>query len=253
MEDIPSEEPFMNQYTILSIFLTFASIFLGGLLAVKYRKRLNSLEAFAGGVLIALALFDLLPEAFMFAYTELFLLLSVIGLIIVGFVTLYLAENGASWPPKELSDKKKENNTKKGLFVVIELSAHGFLEGMAIGLGYGVDLRVGSIIAVAVVCHEFSEGLATMTALLDSGSSMRASLSMLFIQAIAPGIGVLLTFFITVPEYYLILSLPFFAGGFLYLGSFNLLPQRHEKGTWMSTMRYGFVGLILILLLSMLT
>jgi ZIP family zinc transporter len=243
----------MNQATILSTLLTFASIFLGGMLAVRYRNKLNLLEAFAGGVLISLALFELLPEALKLASTETSLLISVTGLILVGFVSLYLIENGASWPPRELVKNRETKNEKKGYLIVTELSIHGLLEGMAIGLGYGIDLKVGTIIAIAVICHEFSEGLATVTALLDSGSSMRASLSMLFIQAIAPGVGVLLTLFFTVPDYYLILSLPFFAGGFLYLGSFNLLPKRYKSYPLMPTIRYSLMGFIIILLLSIMT
>jgi len=49
--------------TILSI-AAFASTFLGGLLAAKYRDQVGRLAAFAAGVLIAVPLFDLLPETF---------------------------------------------------------------------------------------------------------------------------------------------------------------------------------------------
>jgi len=241
----------LNDSTIITQILTFSSIMMGGVLAIKYRAKLNLLEAFAGGVLIALALFDLLPEAIRLSSTETSLLVSVIGLIAVGFVTLYLIENGPSWPPKELARHSENQSQLKGQFMVTELASHGLLEGIAIGLGYGVDLRVGIVIAIAVICHEFAEGLATATALLDSGSSTRSAFSLLLIQAVSPAFGILLTYFVYIPEVYLVFSLPFFAGGFLYLGGLNILPSRHEDPFLRSTLGYslfGFVAMLIIII-----
>jgi len=57
-----------------------------------------------------------------------------------------------------------------------------------------------------------------------------SSLKMLVLDAIAPVLGILSTLVVRIPENYLILFLPFFAGGFLDLGASDLLPQAHEKG-----------------------
>ena len=53
----------MNMFPIIFGALTFISTLAGGLFAVRYRKRFGILAAFAAGVLIAVSLFDLLPQA----------------------------------------------------------------------------------------------------------------------------------------------------------------------------------------------
>ncbi len=51
-----------NRFPIIFGVLTFVSTLAGGLFAVRYRKRFGILAAFAAGVLIAVSLFDLVPE-----------------------------------------------------------------------------------------------------------------------------------------------------------------------------------------------
>ena len=75
-------------------------------------------------------------------------------------------------------------------------------------------------------------------------------LTLLLLQAASPGLGALLTFFINVPEFYLVATLPFFAGGFLYMGGFNLVTPQH-RGTSLGTkIGFGLVGFFVIYLLS---
>jgi zinc transporter ZupT len=57
----------MNLYPILLSIAAFTSTFLGGLLATKYREQVGRFAAFSAGVLIAVPLFDLLPETFRLA------------------------------------------------------------------------------------------------------------------------------------------------------------------------------------------
>jgi zinc transporter ZupT len=59
----------MNRFSIIFGALTFVSTLAGGLFAVRYRERFGILAAFAAGVLIAVSLFDLLPEALRLATT----------------------------------------------------------------------------------------------------------------------------------------------------------------------------------------
>jgi len=53
----------MNKYPVIFSTITLVSTALGGLFAVRYRKRFGVLAAFAAGILIAVSFLDLLPEA----------------------------------------------------------------------------------------------------------------------------------------------------------------------------------------------
>jgi len=121
---------------------------------------------------------------------------------------------------------------------------------MAIGIGFQSDFHVGIIVAFAVMAHDFSDGLNTVTVMLNSGNSMKSSIKMLVLDAAAPMLGVLSTLAIRIPENYLILFLPFFAGGFLYLGSSDLLPQAHEKDDPLVSIAFTLLGFLLIFVIT---
>ncbi|MDD1776144.1 MAG: ZIP family metal transporter, partial [Candidatus Methanomethylicus sp.] len=137
-----------------------------------------------------------------------------------------------------------------GIFATSELSVHSFIDGLAIGFGLQVDIHAGFIIALAVICHDFTDGLSTVTLMLNSGNSLRNSLRMLLLDAIAPVLGALLTYFLQLPTYYLALILPFFAGGFLYLGASDLLPHAHEENPPILTVIACSAGFVMIFILT---
>jgi ZIP family zinc transporter len=73
---------------------------------------------------------------------------------------------------------------------------------------------------------------------------------MLFLDAIAPVLGAVATIFVAVQQYYIVLLLPFFAGGFLYLGASDLLPEAHEKNPEILTVISCITGFVLIFTLT---
>src|SRR4030042_7108055 len=82
----------MNMFPIIFGALTFVSTLLGGLFAVRYRKRFGILWAFAAGVLIAVSLFDLLPGALRLATTAGVPLEQVMYVTAVGFIFLLILD-----------------------------------------------------------------------------------------------------------------------------------------------------------------
>ncbi len=228
--------------------ITFFSTLLGGFIAVRSSKRLGFLAAFAAGVLIAVSLFDLLPEALRLAVKAGVPIENVMYVTAVGFVFLLIVERYFSVHRICLPDGTCTNvhHHRGGFFGAGELCAHSFMDGLAIGIGFQLEFNVGIIVAIAVIAHDFSDGLNTVTVMLRSGNSLRSSLLMLFMDALAPVLGVLSTLLIRIPEYYLLMFLPFFAGGFLYLGSSDLLPQAHEKNAPLASIAFTLLGFLLI-------
>jgi zinc transporter ZupT len=72
-------------------------------------------------------------------------------------------------------------------------------------------------------------------------------------DAAAPVLGVLASLVIKPPEKVLILILAFFAGGFLYLGAGDLLPEAHEQNPPLPTVAAALAGFALILVVVRLT
>ena len=103
---------------------------------------------------------------------------------------------------------------------------------------------------MTVICHDFIDGLSTVTVMLNSGNSLKNSLRMLLLDAITPLLGVVVTLFIEVQPYYIVLLIPFFAGGFLYLGASDLLPEAHERNPQVLTVVSCIGGFISIFILT---
>ena len=168
----------------------------------------------------------------------------------VGFIFLYILDRHLYLPRSVMGDSSGTRRALSGVFATSQLSAHSFLDGLAIGVSFQFGTTVGIIVAVAVICHDFSDGLSTFTVMLNSGNTLKSSMRMLFLDAIAPVFGAVVTLFIVVPRYYIVLFLPFFAGGFLYLGASDLLPQAHIENPKLITLVASIAGFIVIFALA---
>jgi zinc and cadmium transporter len=241
----------MKLIPLLLGMVTFVSTLSGGLLAAKYSGNLGRLAAFSAGVLIAVPLFDLLPETFRLATQVQVPLEQVMYVVALGFIFLYILERYVS-VHRVCEDGvcHNERHPKGGLLGGIELSAHSFMDGFAIGAGFQAGFHVGVIITVAVISHDFADGINTVTVMLNSRNSLKSSVKMLLLDAITPLLGVISTLFITIPEQYLVFILPFFAGGFLYLGASDLLPEAHEKNPPAVSMVLSLAGFLLIFVVT---
>jgi len=241
----------MNFSAILLAIVTCFSTFFGGIIAARHRKNIGVLGAFAAGVLITTSLLDLLPQTFRLATSVSVLLENVMALTVVGFLFLYIISRVIT---KHVYNEDGEYSEIKhplgGLFATSQLSVHSFIDGLAIGFGFQTDIHVGIVIAFAVICHDFTDGVSAVTVMLNSGNSLKNSLRMLFLDAFAPVLGAVFALFIVVPQYYLVLLLPFFAGGFLYLGASDLLPEAHEKNPQILTIISCISGFILVFILT---
>ena len=237
----------MSLYPILFTLGTFVSTLSGGLTVIKFRSRLPMVSAFAAGVLIAVPLFDLLPESIKLGTQEKVPLEHIMYSTALGFLSLLFLERYVSVHRVcEENVCRNVRHPKGGLFGAAELCMHSFMDGFAIGLGFHFDYHIGMIVAVAVISHDFSDGINTVAAMLNSGNSTRTSLLLLLADAVAPLIGASAALFVTLPGHYLVLILPFFAGGFLYLGAGDLLPEVHEKNPPLPSFLFSLAGFILI-------
>ena len=112
------------------------------------------------------------------------------------------------------------------------LSAHSFVDGLAVGLAFGVDAAAGVLVLVAVLSHDFADGLNTVSFVLSQSQDRRAAIRWLAIDAVAPLLGATVGALVSVSEATLGHILAFYAGFFLYMGATDLLPEAHEHASW---------------------
>ena len=234
-------------YALLYGAITFFSTFLGGSLAIRMKKRLTIFIAFAAGVLVAVPLFDLLPERIIIGIEYGISVRSIMYVAGLGFIFLYFLERYLTvesvYKNGEWSSVRRRSG---GLYAAIELSIHSFMDGVALGLGFKLTYTVGLLVAIAVISHDFSDGLNTVTVMLRAGNTRRDATKLLLVDATTPFLGVVSTYLFNIPESYLPLILPFFAGGFLYLGAGDLLPEAHEHNRPLTALLMIISGFVLI-------
>src|SRR3989344_4520367 len=181
---------------LIGLAATLATL-LGGAFAIKNRDKLHLILGFSAGAVIAVAFFDLLPEAL---------------------------ELGSPYFDGEI------------LFMFVAI---GFL-------AFQVSVAVGAIVTVAVLAHDFSDGINTVNMILKNKGEGNSAFRWLIVDAVAPVLGVISTLFFTVPESGLAVILAIFSGFFLYIGASDLVPESHHAHPKLLTTAMTIVGAVVL-------
>jgi len=211
---------------VLGIGVTaFVATFLGGLFALKFKDKLHLITGFSAGAIIGVAFFDLLPEAVELKNESQGI--SQVSLMIgIGFIVYMILERMIVL--HSYHESGCENTRHRGILGAGSLSLHSFLDGVIIGLAFQISNSVGTIVTVAVLTHDFSDGINTVTMIIRSGGERRQALRWLIADALAPVLGVCSTFFYSIPKEALSIVLSVFCGCFIYIGASDLLPESHH-------------------------
>jgi ZIP family zinc transporter len=210
-------------------FAAFLATLLGGSFALKYRDQLHLILGFSSGAVLGVALFDLLPESLDLT-AERYSTATVTLLVAVGFFAfMFLSRVLLLHPESEEDELDHGHAHAAGALGAASLSLHSFLDGVGIGLAFKVSTTVGGIVAAAVLAHDFSDGINTVTMILRSRGRGILAFRWLLLDAAAPVLGVAVTFAFGLSDVHLGLVLSLFCGFFLYLGASDLLPESHHR------------------------
>ena len=220
--------------TVLVVSLaTFVSTLVGGLFALHLRDRLHLILGFSGGALLGVVLFDLIPEAI--SLTEVrFGVRATTALLAAGFLAYMMLDRAIVLHGRQNSGM--ERTGRRGVLGAGSLCVHSFLDGFSIGLAFKVALSVGAVVAIAVLVHDFSDGINTVGLILKNRGNDRSAFRWLIADAAAPIAGAASTLMFTIQGAVLGLGLAAFAGFFLYIGASDLVPESyHDHPKWLTT------------------
>jgi len=230
--------------------MTFISTLCGGLIGLRYRDQMHLILGFTAGVLLAVVSFDILPEGInLIGKLNLNPQMFVIPLV-AGFLFFHILEKTLLIHHVQEEEYGPHTHPTIGKISAIALSGHSFLDGLGIGFAFQVSPVVGIFVALAVISHDFSDGLNTVSLALIHRNPDKTAIKFLFLDAIAPVLGVLSTRFFTLPESLLLIYLGFFAGFILYIGASDILPQAHSKHSSMGTIFMTILGVFLIFVVT---
>jgi zinc transporter ZupT len=216
---------------------TALATFAGGSLALRLADRTHLILGFSAGAVVGVALLDLLPECMELGgpgHAR-----EIASFIAAGFI-LYLIVDRA------LLALSGGSTSHRGHFGAASLTAHSFLDGLGIGLGFQASAAVGAVLAAAVLAHDFADGINTVNLSLAGSRSPALARRWLAADAFAPVLGIGASMLIRLPTGALAGVLALFAGFFLYIGASELLPESHHRHPRATTTIAAAAGVVLI-------
>jgi zinc transporter ZupT len=209
----------------------------GGLFAIAMRDRLHLILGFSAGAVLGVAFFDLMPEAL--ALGRNIDSRALLALVALGFFTYVLLDRSVAPHSHGIAH---ENTARRGWIGAGSLSVHSFLDGLAIGVAFQAGHAVGIVVSVAVLIHDFSDGLNTVSVVVKNGGDRKSALKWLLVDAVAPVLGALASLTLSLPDGMIAVVLALFAGFFLYIGASDLLPESHHAHPRLFTTVATFAG-----------
>ena len=200
---------------------------MGALIAVSFRRvshrGLCLLISFAAGALLAVALFDILPESSQVLGWPVAAASFISGYVLFWLITKYVFHICPA-----CAATHTEANFKAVTWAMIAaLAVHSFMDGLAISSGAATASSIGLLVFLAVSFHKLPEGLA------------------LTLVARGAGMGRVKAFFLT----FGLEALTTIAGGFVGLAAIGPEPSRWV-GFALGHVGGGFVFLVIHALLS---
>lgn len=216
----------MQLLIIFLAVLTFVFTLVGGLVTLKFKGSLPYFFAFAAGSLIAVAFLDILPETLKLAQGIDFPVRYIMLIIVSSFFVYSLVDR--YFVTHCIDDDCNKHGHSTGSIGAGSLIFHSLLDGAAIGSAFMVNSSVGLTVALAVIFHDFTDGVNTVTLMLKNKQKIKKTVAFLVMDALAPVIGVLIFSLINLPLNIFIIILSVFVGEFIYLGASSLLPETRE-------------------------
>lgn len=224
---------------------------IGGLVAIRVADRRHLVLGAAGGLVLGVVVFDLLPEAFNGARAQVFGLPAVTLLFAAGFLTIHTVEKAFELHHSAHYAAHGHGLSPLGLLAGAALVGHSFLDGLGIGLSARAGTAVLTAVAIAVLAHDFADGFNTYTLTSMYGNPRRRAVALLAADALAPVVGAIVGSVLIHPSTETVaLYLAYFTGFLLHIATGNILPEAHADhpawGTLAATVASTvFMGIVM--------
>ncbi|MFN0279606.1 MAG: ZIP family metal transporter, partial [Pyrinomonadaceae bacterium] len=177
-------DPLFFQLLIFGVFAAAANI-LGGLILFpsklrrNYKRLLRYLLALGAGFMLAVTIFEILPESIILwqkpgalTANDLF---PPMALFMAGYLLTQFFEHTIA-PHIHLGEEMHSDemiSTSTAYTAVAGLVIHTFFDGVSIAASAQIDVKIGFLVFIAVFLHKFPEGFTVGSMVMAAGKGFR--------------------------------------------------------------------------------
>lgn len=221
---------------------TVASTLIGGGATLRFPSRLPLFMGFAAGVILGVVSFEIFPEIMAQVRDHGADPTRVMLCFAVGFLLFHALEKALLLHHCHEGQFAPHKHPHVGMLSASVLGGHSFLDGVGIALGFAASRSAGIAVALAVIAHDFTDGMNTVSLMLMHKNTPARARLFLLADALAPVAGIAVVRMLTIPEGALTLYLGFFAGFLLYIGAADVLPEAHHEQSSVLTVVMTVLG-----------
>lgn len=233
-------------YLILFSFIGGVASLVGGIGLLIWKDKLmkfdTELTSFAAGVMLTVALLDMVPEAIENGEVK-----TASWFVLIGIMFLFLLEKTSLWFHHH---HEPHGHQPKMVGVWLGDTLHNFTDGLAIGASFLFGQPAGIATALAVGAHELPHEMADFSLYIKAGYSRLFTLFLNVFSSMATMLGAILVYKFGAGINGLAGAILGLAGGmFLYVALADLIPELHMETSKKSISRqlfFFFFGTILM-------
>ena len=191
--------------------------------AARSLKFIEHCVAFGAGFMLAVALVEVIPEAFSRS--------GVLAgpLVLLGYLAVHFTQHTIT-PHFHFGEETHHVHPVAGTSALIGLLLHTLFDGVAIASGFLVRPSLGILLFLAILLHKLPEGVTISSLMLAGGRSRSQAVGAATLLGAATVVGVVLTDSLgALAQHGLAIS----GGVTLYVAASNLVPEFQAKRSWL--------------------
>lgn len=274
----------MGQLILYSLLAGVVGTGLGGFISVSLKKRnkkvMTYMLNFAGGMMISITCFKLIPESVELGGIFVATAGVLIGVVFIQVLNSYIdkvqSRKQCDIPHKEIEELihaealiKEEAHSqlhkqqgdyndacifRAGLIMLFAIALHNFPEGLAIGSTGAYNVQIGLILAVTIAFHNVPEGMAIAVPLNIGGLSKFKSVLWTALSGATTVVGAILGFLIGgISDSIASLALAFAGGAMVYVTFGEIIPQAILMCNNRKSIGYMILGFVIAMVVMFLT
>lgn len=220
--------------TVVGIFSSAIGGVISCIIKLNNKSIIAALFQLTGGIMTAIVSFDMLPESLEISNIFIMTLGIIIGIIIIIIVDKYSL------------NFKKNNYSNLSFMIMIAMSFHNFIEGIAIGSSYMHSFSLGTTILISMILHDIPEGMVVgITSKVDINNNKKTVMNSI-ISGFFTGLGALFGYLISgINTIFIAICLSIAAGSMLYIVSCDLIPSSKKFSESKKVYIMYIVGMLL--------